>query len=107
MCERDGGIMIGTERGRRAGADKDQRERADELGGQCPGRAVYYLIHGFDISWYATPGTRPALVGCLRLPMRFDEPELLIDAARNFGENVRRIGVAKGCHFVDRVTYRL
>jgi hypothetical protein len=48
--ERHGGIMVGAERRRRARADKDQREGADELGGQGSRQAVPVIFVGSDIS---------------------------------------------------------
>ncbi len=39
--------------------------------------------------------------------MRFDQPELVIDAARNLGEEVRCVGVANRRCLSDRLAGRL
>ena len=39
--------------------------------------------------------------------MRFDQPELVVDAARYCGEQIGRVGVANGLRLADRLTGRL
>jgi hypothetical protein len=41
---------------------------------------------------------------CLALSMRLNQPEVLVNAARNLGENVSRVGVSEFRRLINRLT---